>query len=259
MQQRWPRRLWIVRHGESTGNVARQAAMDAGLSEINIDHRDIDVPLSALGEEQAIALGRWFARNRDEGLPEVVLTSPYARANRTAELICEHGGFADAEFIADERLREKEFGILDRLTTAGIQERFPDQARFRTLLGKFYHRPPAGESWCDVVLRLRSLMDTVGLHHGGQDVLIVSHQVVVLCLRYLLERLSEEAILAIIGRAMSPIARSPNMPLPKGHAAAENSCCSAIISLRPCRRMAPRSRPSRLWPVPRHERAFGHA
>ena len=197
MQQRWPRRLWIVRHGESTGNVARQAAMDAGLSEINIDHRDIDVPLSALGEEQAIALGRWFARNRDEGLPEVVLTSPYARASRTAELICEHGGFADAEFIADERLREKEFGILDRLTTAGIQERFPDQARFRTLLGKFYHRPPAGESWCDVVLRLRSLMDTIGLHHGGQDVLIVSHQVVVLCLRYLLERLSEEAILAI--------------------------------------------------------------
>ncbi|WP_172123123.1 MULTISPECIES: histidine phosphatase family protein [unclassified Devosia] len=197
MQQRWPRRLWIVRHGESTGNVARQAAMDAGLSEINIDHRDIDVPLSPLGEEQAIALGRWFARNRHEGLPEVVLASPYARANRTAELICEHGGFTDAEFIADERLREKEFGILDRLTTAGIQERFPDQARFRTLLGKFYHRPPAGESWCDVVLRLRSLMDTIGLHHGGQDVLIVSHQVVVLCLRYLLERLSEEEILAI--------------------------------------------------------------
>lgn len=28
MQGRWPRRLLIVRHGESTGNVARQAAMD---------------------------------------------------------------------------------------------------------------------------------------------------------------------------------------------------------------------------------------
>ena len=38
---------------------------------------------------------------------------------------------------------------------------------------------------------------TLGLHHGGQDVLIVSHQVVVLCLRYLLERLDEEQILAI--------------------------------------------------------------
>ncbi len=197
MQQRWPRRLWIVRHGESTGNVARQAAMDAGLAEINIDHRDIDVPLSANGEDQAVGLGRWFGRNGADGMPEVVIASPYARARRTAELIMQNGNFSDAEFSLDERLREKEFGILDRLTTAGILERFPEQAQFRSLLGKFYHRPPAGESWCDVVLRLRSLMDTIGLHHAGQDVLIVSHQVVVLCLRYLLERLSEQEILAI--------------------------------------------------------------
>ena len=197
MQQRWPRRLWIVRHGESTGNVARQAAMSAGLAEINIDHRDIDVPLSANGEDQAVALGRWFGRQGQEGRPEVVIASPYLRARRTAELVAEHGGFADVEFSWDERLREKEFGILDRLTTAGIEERYPEQARFRSLLGKFYHRPPAGESWCDVVLRLRSLMDTIALHHNGQDVLIVSHQVVVLCLRYLLEQLSEQEILAI--------------------------------------------------------------
>src|SRR5687768_3868285 len=136
MENRWPRRLWIVRHGESIGNVARQAAMDAGLPEINIDHRDIDVPLSALGEEQAIALGRWFGRHSAEGTPEVVLASPYRRAQRTAELIAEHGGFAKAEFSLDERLREKEFGVLDRLTTSGILERYPEQARFRSLLGK---------------------------------------------------------------------------------------------------------------------------
>lgn len=197
MQQRWPRRLWIVRHGESTGNVARRAAMEAGLSEINIDHRDIDVPLSKRGEEQAIALGRWFARNRAEGVPQTVLTSPYARSRTTAELIAHHGGFTDAEFEMDERLREKEFGVLDRLTTAGIMAKYPEQARFREILGKFYHRPPAGESWCDVILRLRSAMDTLGLHHAGENVLIVSHQVVVLCLRYVLERLSEEEILAI--------------------------------------------------------------
>ena len=42
----------------------------------------------------------------------------------------------------DERLREKEFGILDRLTKAGIAERFPDQAALRARMGKFYHRSP---------------------------------------------------------------------------------------------------------------------
>ena len=73
----------------------------------------------------------------------------------------------------------------------------PDQAEFRRLLGKFYHRPPGGESWCDVILRLRSLMDTVSLHYGGRRVMIVAHQVVVLCLRYIIEGLDEAAILAI--------------------------------------------------------------
>jgi probable phosphoglycerate mutase len=75
----------------------------------------------------------------------------------------------------DERLREKEFGILDRLTRLGIEQRHPELAASRQLVGKFYYRPPAGESWCDVILRLRSVLDTISLHHGGKHVLIVAH------------------------------------------------------------------------------------
>ena len=65
------------------------------------------------------------------------------------------------------------------------------------MLGKFYHRPPGGESWADVILRLRSALDTISLHHADRRVLIVCHQVVVLCLRYILEELDEAQILAI--------------------------------------------------------------
>ncbi len=198
MPQRWPEVLWIVRHGESAGNVARDAARAAGMSIIDIEGRDVDVPLSALGELQATALGHWFADQPADRRPTVTLVSPYARAVHTAELVREAGGFgAEAELILDERLREKEFGILDRLTGRGIREHYPDQAEFRRLLGKFYHRPPGGESWCDVILRLRSALDTIALHHSGERVLIVCHQVIVLCLRYLLECMTEEEILAI--------------------------------------------------------------
>ncbi|KAA0687852.1 histidine phosphatase family protein [Azospirillum brasilense] len=199
MQQRWPQRLWVVRHGESAGNVARDAAYAAGLGRIDIAERDVDVPLSRQGEEQSEALARWFASLPPGERPDVVLTSPYRRARRTAEIIHAGGGLPvePTEFVVDERLREKEFGILDRLTAVGIAQEHPDQAEFRRLLGKFYFRPPAGESWCDVILRLRSALDTISLHHGGQRVLVVSHQVVVLCLRYLLEGMTEEQILAI--------------------------------------------------------------
>jgi probable phosphoglycerate mutase len=199
-KQRWPSRLWIVRHGESAGNVARDAAHASGLPRIDIEQRDMDVPLSELGKRQSAALGRWFASQQENFRPDVVMVSPYARAQLTGELIREAGGLAlarDHAFVADERLREKEFGILDRLTRAGIRELHPEEAEFRRLLGKFYHRPPGGESWCDVILRLRGVLDTISLHHSGRRVLILTHQVVVLCMRYLLENLTEEQILAI--------------------------------------------------------------
>ncbi len=200
MEQAWPDALWIVRHGESAGNVARDAAYAAGLSVIDIAERDVDVPLSAAGEAQSEALGRWFAQMAPEARPNVVLVSPYLRARHTASIIESVGGVAAGTLTtADERLREKEFGILDRLTKLGVDQRFPDQAEARNRVGKFYFRPPGGESWCDVILRLRSVFDTLSLHHSGpgKRVLIVAHQVIVLCSRYLLEGLDEGQILEI--------------------------------------------------------------
>jgi broad specificity phosphatase PhoE len=187
-----------VRHGQSAGNVARDVADEAGEVRIELKHRDVDVPLSELGRQQAASLGRWFASSHEDGRPEVMLASPYLRALETARIFRDHGGCAvDEKICSDERLREKEFGILDGLTRRGVVEFQPEQAAFRELLGKFYHRPPGGESWVDVIFRLRALMDTVSLHYAGKRVMIVAHQVVVLCLRYVIENLSEAEILSI--------------------------------------------------------------
>ena len=197
--QIWPNLLYLVRHGESAGNVARDAALEAGEPIIDIGIRDVDVPLSDLGQRQAVALGRWFGALPPKKRPDIVLTSPYLRARHTAGLIVETAGMPAGTYslIVDERLREKEFGILDRLTHVGIREQFPDQAEHRRLLGKFYHRPPGGESWCDVILRLRSANETISREYSGQRVLILCHAVVVLCMRYLLEHMTEAELLAV--------------------------------------------------------------
>jgi broad specificity phosphatase PhoE len=192
---RYPNELWIVRHGQSAGNVARDAAEAGGLVEIDLPARDMDVPLSDLGSSQARALGRWIGAQPADARPTVVLTSPYVRAAETARLAVEAAGLTDVPVLVDDRLREREFGALDGLTRAGIVDRFPDEARRRALLGKFYHRPAGGESWCDVGLRLRSLLDTIRLDQGDDRVLLVTHQVVVSMLRYLLERMSEAEVL----------------------------------------------------------------
>lgn len=193
----WPRTLWIVRHGQSAGNVARDLAEANGHPMIDIAFRDIDTPLSDLGVEQSIALGDWFARLDPADQPEVVLASPYVRAAETARLVAERTGEPRPALRFDERLREKEFGILDRLTKRGIEMRHPELAAQRQHVGKFYFRPPGGESWCDVILRLRSLLEMVTREYADRRVLIVAHQVIVNCLRYLLEQMDEQRILDI--------------------------------------------------------------
>jgi broad specificity phosphatase PhoE len=115
----WPTSLWLVRHGESAGNVARDAAEAAGMPMIEVAHRDMDVPLSELGESQSRTLGDWIGRL------------------------------------------------------------------------------PGGESWADVALRLRSMLDSIGRQYAGERLLVVTHQVVILVFRYLLEHLDEEQLLAI--------------------------------------------------------------
>ncbi len=195
MEQKWPQEIWLVRHGQSAGNVARDLAEAAAGHRIDIADRDVDVPLSELGERQSQALGSWFAALPPDQQPTVVLHSPYVRAAETANILMQRLDRDKLVVEADERLREKEFGILDRLTTHGIAHHYPELYEQRQHVGKFYFRPPGGESWCDVILRLRSVIDTLNREYCRERVLIVAHQVTVNCFRYLFERMSEKAIL----------------------------------------------------------------
>jgi 2,3-bisphosphoglycerate-dependent phosphoglycerate mutase len=196
---RWPASLWLVRHGLSAGNIADEDAKRRGLHELDLAHRDMDVPLSPLGEKQARMTGEWIAQEPEERRPRHTLCSPYVRAEQTARILLEASGCPEdrMDIVLDERLREREFGILDRLTTSGIEQRHPEQAAARAFLGKFYHRPPGGESWADVALRLRSALDTIGREYAGEHLLVVTHQVAIMVFRYLLERLREQELLAI--------------------------------------------------------------
>jgi broad specificity phosphatase PhoE len=195
MEQKWPQQIWLVRHGQSAGNVARDAAEAAAQPLIDIATRDVDTPLSELGVRQSQALARWFGALPAHARPGVVLHSPYRRATDTAAIVLGALDGAADVVVPDERLREKEFGILDRLTPLGIAQQYPALHEQRRHVGKFYFRPPGGESWCDVILRLRSVLDTVTREYRGERVLIVAHQVIVNCFRYLVERMTEQQIL----------------------------------------------------------------
>ena len=107
--------LVLVRHGESQGNVAATLAHQSGAHVINVPARDADVELSETGREQALALGRLLVGFPEDGRA-AVWSSPYLRARQTAELAVQHRRLGRRTVLLDERLRDRELGILDMLT-----------------------------------------------------------------------------------------------------------------------------------------------
>jgi broad specificity phosphatase PhoE len=189
-----PAELVLVRHGESVGNLADAAARENKADRLDLSARDADVELTDRGLKQAAGVGRWLAQAEDDSRPELVLSSPYRRAAETARRAVEGLGL-DVEY--DERLRERDLGLFDGLTWQGIQAEYPDVAERRDKLGKFYYQPPSGESWCDVVLRVRSLLADLAHGYDGARVWMFSHQAVIMSFRYVLEGLDEEQLLEI--------------------------------------------------------------
>lgn len=189
------RELWLVRHGESAGNVAAAAAERAGAEQVEIAQRDADVGLSPHGEAQSRAFGEWIAA---AGTDFAVYSSPYLRARQTIEIALAQAGVETATRV-DERLRDRELGILDTLTARGVERRHPDEFARKRHLGKFYYRAPGGESWADVALRIRSFLRDLDAE-PPRPALIVAHDAVIMLVLFVCLGLTERELLEFATR-----------------------------------------------------------
>lgn len=195
------RRILLVRHGESTANVAAAIAERNRQEAIDVEARDADVELSDLGRRQAATVGDALCEKlgADWSRTARVWSSPYGRAMETARIAsgaATEGVAAttrDDGFLIDERLRDRELGIIDALTSFGVEVRLPDEAARRRWLGKFYYRPPGGESWADLALRVRSFLRDAESGETGESgpLVVFTHDAVVSLFVYVLLRLTE--------------------------------------------------------------------
>lgn len=189
-----PVELTLVRHGQSLGNVADAVAIKAKAHRLDLPASDEAIQLSPEGERQANALGDHVAELPQDRRPTVVVSSPYQRARSTAEHAV---GRLGVDVLLDERLRERELGIFDGVTWYGIAADHPEEAERRERVGKFYYRPPGGESWADVVLRVRSLLVELQSRYDGERVWLFSHEAVILAFRYVLEGLDAARVVEL--------------------------------------------------------------
>jgi len=188
--------LILVRHGESAGNVAAFEADRLGADRIAVPSRDADVPLTGLGVQQAGAVGSRLASLPATERPDIVFSSPYRRAHETAlTALTAADPSGSTPVVVDERLRDRELGILDTYTSRGVDEHFPEEAARRRFLGKFYYRPPGGEAWTDVALRVRSFVRDLDRFPESTRALVVCHDAVVSLFRYVCEGWTEHRVL----------------------------------------------------------------
>jgi alpha-ribazole phosphatase/probable phosphoglycerate mutase len=149
--------LYLIRHGATEGS-----------DEPRYKGRT-DVPLSALGKEQARATAAYMSSN---GLkPEAVHCSPLSRAHVTAEIIASSLG-ANAP-VPHPEFCERDFGQWEGMSFDEIRAKWPEEfSRWASDPLKF--SPLGGESTLDV--RDRVMPSLMRLIEGGRGVMaLVAH------------------------------------------------------------------------------------
>ncbi len=157
--------FYFMRHGETDWNVQGR---------LQGQH---DIPLNAVGYGQASACGEIMrgliaCDGRDPASFDYV-ASPLMRARKTMELVRAGLGLAADGYRTDARLAELSFGRWEGLTFADLKR---NPADVRALAAREHDKwgfvPPGGESYADLLARVRQwhetvTADTIVVAHGG--------------------------------------------------------------------------------------------
>jgi len=155
--------FYFMRHGETDWNVEGR---------LQGQH---DIPLNAVGYGQAAACGEILRDllerdGRDPGSFDFV-ASPLGRARKTMELVRAELRLDVAGYRTDERLAELSFGRWEGLTFAELKRNHADVLALATREhDKWGFRPPGGESYADLLVRVRQWQETV-----AHDTIVVAH------------------------------------------------------------------------------------
>jgi len=145
-KMRLPKKIILVRHGESLGNVEEAAYCRIP---------DWKIPLTEKGKLQAIQVGLDIKKIINDE-PVAVYCSPYLRTKQTLNEMMK--GLEDNPLVIareEPRLTEQQFGNFQHAQNMNIYK--SDRSRF----GRFYYRFPQGEAGLDVFNRVTLFIGTL--------------------------------------------------------------------------------------------------
>lgn len=144
--------LFVVRHGETEYNLSRHL------------QGQLDIPLSKVGEDGALALGKKF---KEEGYRfDQYLTSPLVRAIETALIIRDELGQMDKGVLVLDEFIERSFGTWEGKHIENLHERMAKPS---------FSKVPGYEKDEALIKRVREGLDFLFEAFDGKKVLLVTH------------------------------------------------------------------------------------
>ena len=173
--------LVLVRHGQSLWNLENRFT------------GWVDVPLTALGEEEAARAGERLTGQHFD----VAYTSTLTRAQETLRLIQETAQL-DLPVIRDQALNERHYGDLQGLNKAETAERYGEE-QVHIWRRSYATPPPNGEALKNTAERTLPFFERaiLGDITQGKDVLVVAHGNSNRSIVMQLDELDEDAVLAL--------------------------------------------------------------
>ncbi len=151
----------LVRHGQSESNVQ-------GVINCNVHTKD---SLTSDGLTQAQKAGKILVKEKID----VIITSPFARAQETAKIIAQEIGFS-GDIISDDRIGELQVGAWNEKTWSEYE------TQFKNLKERFTKHPHAEkseggvvENWEDARRRVAEFMYDIDAQFEGKNILLVGH------------------------------------------------------------------------------------
>lgn len=183
-----PKNLFLVRHGQSEGNLVRKNFEESGNESFFTDEflglHESQYALTPLGIEQAKKAGQWFKDNEFINFDRMYVSNN-VRAMQTAAYL----DLSNEAWRIDYNLRERDGGLFNVLTPSKRDTDYADQRKFYDTQ-PFLFRPPQGESIADVCIRIKHVLNTLARECDGKNVIIVCHGHVMRTFRIILERMS---------------------------------------------------------------------
>jgi probable phosphoglycerate mutase len=158
-------RIILIRHGETAWNAVRRL------------QGHIDIPLSEVGQRQALALGRALAAERIDA----IYSSDLGRALQTAQAVAAHHPL---ELRTDPALRERAYGVFEGLLYTEIAERYPVEFaewQARDVDSIMPHGERFAESFRQFYDRCTGAIARLAAEWQGKTITIVAHGGVLEC------------------------------------------------------------------------------